>query len=337
MTDALEVPKLKLNNGKMMPAIALGTYLGFGQNGTIKSQNKKLRNVVMRAIDIGYRHFDTAFIYETEEEIGEAIRMKIDEGVVKRDDIFVTTKLWNTHHKREQVPLVLKQTLDIMGLNYVDLYLMHWPIGLNEDYTFSNVDFMETWRGMEDAQRLGLTKAIGVSNFNAEQLKRVIEEGSIKPAAIQIEIHPQITQADLIEYARSEGIVVMGYSPFGSLVMRFGMQFPGPKMDDPVLVEIARKYNKTTAQVILRWQVDRNVVPVPKTVNYERLKENIDIFDFKLEQQEIDKINQYDSHVRYTFPTFWQTHPYYPFEKVDNPLSDPFIGRKVNSFSNTKS
>ncbi|XP_068621863.1 aldo-keto reductase AKR2E4-like isoform X1 [Battus philenor] len=320
-----EVPKLKLNNGRMMPAIALGTYLGFDKNGVVKSQNKQFRDVIMNAIDIGYRHIDTAYIYETEEEIGEAIRMKIDEGVINRDDMFVTTKIWNTFHKREQVPMVLKKSLDKMGLTYVDLYLMHWPMALNEDYTFSDVDFMETWRGMEDAQNLGLVKSLGVSNFNAEQLKRVIEEGTIKPVAIEIEVHPQNIQKDMIENASSEGLVVMGYSPLGSLVSRYGVQSPGPKMDDPVLVEIAKKYNKTTPQVVLRWLVDRNVVPVSKSVNLERLKENISIFDFKLEEQEIEKINQFDGHIRYTFPTFWQTHPYYPFEKVDNPINDPFI------------
>ncbi|CAH2056249.1 unnamed protein product, partial [Iphiclides podalirius] len=319
-----EVPNLKLNNGKLMPAIALGTYLGFDRNGIVKSENKLLRDVVLRAIDTGYRHFDTAFIYSNEDEIGEAIRMKIDEGAVNRNDIFVTTKLWNTQHKRDQVPLALKQSLVIMGLNYVDLYLMHWPIALNENFTFSDVDFMETWRGLEDVQRLGLAKAIGVSNFNLEQLKRVLKEGNIKPAAIQIEIHPQIIQSELIQYANSEGLAVMGYSPFGSLVKRYGFQFPGPRIDDPVLVEIARKYNKTTPQVVLRWLVDRKVVPVPKTTNFNRLKENINIFDFKLEQQEIEKINQFNTNVRYTFPSFWQTHPFYPFEKIDIPLADPF-------------
>ncbi|KPJ10854.1 Alcohol dehydrogenase [NADP+] A [Papilio machaon] len=324
----VEVPKLKLNNGKLMPAIALGTYLGFDQGGVVKSVNKQLANVVMNAIDIGYRHFDTAAIYETEEEIGEGIRKKIEEGAINRDDIFVTTKLWNTQHKREQVPLALKQSLNKMGLNYVDLYLMHWPIGLNDDYTFSDVDFMETWRGLEDVQTMGLTKSIGVSNFNLDQLKILIKDASIKPVAIQVEVHPQMIQSEIIEYAKSEDMVVMGYSPFGSLVMRYGMQFPGPKIDEPVLVEIARKYNKTTPQVVLRWQIDRNVVPLPKSTNLKRLKENIDIFDFKLEQHEIEIINKFHNNVRYTLPSFWQTHPYYPFEKIDNPQANPFLNKR---------
>ncbi|XP_049882831.1 aldo-keto reductase AKR2E4-like isoform X4 [Pectinophora gossypiella] len=323
MASSVEVPKLKLNDGREMPAIALGTYLGFDANGVVEP-TKDLRDTLSRSIDIGWRHFDTASVYKTEKTIGEAISMKIQDGTVQRSDVFVTTKLWNTHHKREKVMTAIRESLEALGLNYIDLYLMHWPIGLNEDYTHSDVDFMETWRGMEDAQNLGLVKSIGVSNFNKEQLQRIIREGTVKPAALQIEVHPQIIQADLVDFARSEGIVVMGYSPFGSLVMRYGQQFPGPKMDDPDLTKMAQKYGKTTPQIVLRWLVDRNIVPVPKTTKVNRLEENINIFDFKLEKEEIDKINSFDSHTRYTFPSFWQNHPHYPFEQVDNPIADPF-------------
>ncbi|XP_013186405.2 aldo-keto reductase AKR2E4 [Amyelois transitella] len=325
MAAASEVPKLKLNNGAEMPAIALGTFLGFDQNGPVKSENKHLRDVVMEAIDVGYRHFDTATIYNTEDEVGEAINMKIRDGKVKREDVFVTTKLWNTQHKREQVTEALKTSLEKLGLDYVDLYLMHWPLGLNDDYTHSSVDFMETWRGLEDVVNQGLAKGIGVSNFNEDQIRRVLTEGNIKPAVLQIEIHPQIIQTDLVSYAQSQGLVVMGYSPLGSLVMRFGMMFPGPRVDDPKLVKIAQKYGKSTPQVVLRWLVDRNIVPVAKTTNPKRLRENINIFDFTLEKSEMEDINQYDSKKRYTQPSFWQNHPYYPFEKVDNPIADPFI------------
>uniref|UniRef100_A0A2A4IW06 NADP-dependent oxidoreductase domain-containing protein n=1 Tax=Heliothis virescens TaxID=7102 RepID=A0A2A4IW06_HELVI len=326
MSSFVEVPKLMMLDGRKMPAIGLGTYLGFDKNGVVTSKNKELRDVVMEAIDMGYRHFDTASIYNTEAEVGEAINMKIDEGVVRREDIFITTKLWNTQHKREEVAVAMRDALNKTGLDYIDLYLMHWPIGLNEDYSHSDVDFMETWRGMEDMYRLGLAKSIGVSNFNKQQLHRVLDEGTVKPVALQIEVHPQIIQEELIGYCKSEDIVVMGYSPFGSLVMRYGMQFPGPKMDDPVLVSIAEKYGKTTAQVVLRWLVDRNVVPIPKTVNPKRLAENINIFDFHLQPDEIEKINRFDSHTRFTLPSFWQSHPYYPFEQVKDPIADPFRG-----------
>ncbi|VVC97227.1 unnamed protein product, partial [Leptidea sinapis] len=182
-----EVPRIKLSNGAEMPAIALGAYLGFDQNGIIRPREHNLRDVIVRAIDVGYRHFDTASIYETEAEVGQAVRLKIAEGAVHRHDIFITTKLWNTQHRRDQVVSSLKESLKKMGLSYVDLYLMHWPIGLNEDYSYSDADYMETWRGLEDAQWLGLTRSIGVSNFNQDQLQRVIVEGSIKPVALQIE------------------------------------------------------------------------------------------------------------------------------------------------------
>ncbi|KAF9416550.1 hypothetical protein HW555_006125 [Spodoptera exigua] len=324
MSAVVDVPKYKMLDGREMPAIGLGTYLGFDKGGAVTSKDKQLRNVVTEAIDVGYRHFDTAAIYNTESEVGEAIRMKIEEGVIKREDVFLTTKLWNTHHKREEVIIAMKETLNKTGLDYVDLFLMHWPIGVNADYTHSDTDFMETWHAMEDMVKLGFTKSIGLSNFNKMQIQRVLNEGTIKPVALQIEVHPQIIQEELIAFAKAEGIVVMGYSPFGSLVMRFGMEFPGPKMDDPVLTSLAQKYGKTPAQIVLRWLVDRNVVPIPKTVNPKRLRENINIFDFKLEEDEIEKINQFDSNTRYTLPSFWQTHPYYPFEQIPNPIPDPF-------------
>ncbi|XP_059058852.1 aldo-keto reductase AKR2E4-like [Achroia grisella] len=324
MATAVDVPKLLLNNRREIPAIALGTFLGFDQNGVVKSIDKQLCNVVLNAIDLGYRHFDTASVYNTEEEIGEATQKKIAEGAVTRDELFLTTKLWNTHHERYQVLQALKESLKKLGTNYVDLYLMHWPMGLNDDYSYSDVDFMETWRGMEDAVRLGLAKTIGLSNFNKEQVKRVISEADMKPAVLQIEINPQIIQTDLVSYAQAEGLVVMGYSPFGSLVKRFGMDLPGPKMDDPVLVEIAQKYGKTTPQVVLRWMVDKKIIPIPKTINIKRLKENIEVFDFKLQENEIQQINGFDRRVRFTLPSFWQNHPYYPFEKIENPIPDPF-------------
>ncbi|XP_038217759.1 aldo-keto reductase AKR2E4-like [Zerene cesonia] len=320
-----DVVKIKLNNGDEMPVIALGTYLGFNENGIVQSRDHFLRNVILNAIDEGYRHFDTASIYETEGEIGEAVVMKIDEGVVKRSDVFITTKLWNTNHERDSVTMALRKTLLKMGLDYVDLFLMHWPIALNEDYTYSDVDYLDTWRGMEDAQRLGLTRSIGVSNFNKEQIERLLQECSIRPVALQIEVHPQIVQQDLVEYAQNKGLVVMGYSPFGSLVKRHGLEMSGPKMDDPTLMDIAKKYSKTTPQVVLRWLVDRNIVPVAKTVNSTRIKENINIFDFKLTEEEIFKINNFNEFKRYTLPSFWQNHKYYPFEKVANPLPNPFV------------
>ncbi|CAG9794271.1 unnamed protein product [Diatraea saccharalis] len=325
ITTAEKVVKVKLSNGHEMPGIALGTYLGFDKNGVIKSENKQLRDAVLNAIDLGYRHFDTAAIYDTEQEIGEAIKMKIDSGDVRRSEIFITTKLWNTHHKRDEVLTALKESLANLGTDYVDLYLMHWPIGLNKDYTYSDVDFMETWRGMEDASKLGLAKSIGVSNFNEEQLKRLLKEATVKPVALQIEIHPQIIQTNFVQFAQDNGIVVMAYSPLGSLVPRFGMQLPGPKMDDPVLTEIANNYKKTTPQVVLRCLVDRKIVPVVKSVNAKRQSDNIHIFDFSLSKEEMDKIYAFDSHTRFTLPSFWQDHPYYPFEKIDQPIADPFI------------
>ncbi|XP_028173980.1 aldo-keto reductase AKR2E4-like isoform X2 [Ostrinia furnacalis] len=324
MVVGVEVPKLKMNDGNYMPAIALGTYLGFGKDGPIKSENNMLHDAIIHALNAGYRHIDTAAIYNTEAEIGEALRMKLASGEIKREDLFITTKLWNTDHKREEVMEAMKESLTKLGLSYVDLYLMHWPMGLN-DYSHSDTDYIETWRGMEDVQRLGLAKSIGVSNFNKEQLTRLLREAEIKPTALQIEVHPQIIQTELVQFAHSEGIVVMGYSPFGALVMRYGMELPGPRFTDLRLADVAKKYRKTPAQVALRWLVDRNIVPIPKSVNPKRLEENINIFDFKLAPEEINRINDYNSNTRYTLPSFWQDHPYYPFEKIASPAANPFL------------
>ncbi|KAI8441668.1 hypothetical protein MSG28_015212 [Choristoneura fumiferana] len=321
MAASVQVPKLKLNDGREIPAIALGTYLGFDANGIIRSENHQLRDIVTRAIDLGFRHFDTSPVYHTEGEIGEGVAGKMSAGVVQRGDVFVTTKLWNTHHRREQVPVALRESLKNLDMNYVDLYLMHWPIGVNEDYSNNDVDFMETWRGLEDVQRLGLAKSIGVSNFNQSQLQRLLNESSIKPAVLQIEVHTQMVQAPLVSFAQSQGLVVMGYSPFGSLVERFGAPKPSSQ---PLLEELAAKYQKTPAQVVLRWLVDRNIIPMPKTVNSKRLQENINIFDFQLEKEDIEKINGLDTGLRFTLPSFWQDHLYYPFEKVENPIPSPF-------------
>ncbi|XP_023935313.1 aldo-keto reductase AKR2E4 [Bicyclus anynana] len=321
---AATVPTYEMNDGRQIPAVALGTYLGFDKNGAVKSQDNLLRDVILQAIDVGYRHFDTASIYSTEQEIGQAVRMKVEEGTVTREEIFITSKLWNTQHRREEVVKAVRDSLTKFGLDYIDLYLMHWPIGLNEDYSYSDVDYLDTWRGMEDAQQLGLVRSIGLSNFNRKQLERVIKEGSVKPAVLQIEIHPQLIQTSLVNYAQSQGVVVMGFSPFGSLVKRFGVDFPGPKLDDPTLSAIAKKYGKTTPQVVLRWIVERNIIPIPKTVKYSRLKENINIFDFELNEEEMQKINEFDDETRYTLPSFWQSHPYYPFDKIDNPVRNPF-------------
>ncbi|XP_041986130.1 aldo-keto reductase AKR2E4-like isoform X2 [Aricia agestis] len=319
-----EAPKIKLNDGNEMPALALGTFLGM-ENGVIVSKENELVNVIVEAIDIGYRHIDTAFIYNTEAEVSKALSTAFDKGATKREDVFVTTKLWNTHHQCDEVEEALRSQLNTLGLTYVDLYLMHWPMGFHSNNTYSDVDYMETWKGLENAKMLGLTKSIGVSNFNKEQLARLLAEGYVKPAALQIEIHLLNVESELVSFAQSHGITVMAYSPFGSLVKRFGQMFPGPKCDDPALLPIANKYDKTVPQIALRWLVQRNIVPVFKTLNHSRLKSNMDIFDFNLTDEEMKILGSFDSDTKYTLPSFWQDHPHYPFKKIPKPLPSPFI------------
>ncbi|GBP87066.1 Aldo-keto reductase AKR2E4 [Eumeta japonica] len=464
----IEVPNLVLNDGRKMPAIALGTYLGFDKvlqeficnKGIVTSKDKELKKAVEYAIDVGYRHVDTAAVYATEAEVGEAIRAKVSNGTITREDIFVTTKLWNTHHERAKVIEAARESLKNLGLDYIDLYLMHWPIGLNyyvmlndddtdrysyktalssrfchkthtvalhkkhsvaslgstlhhgravvwpvwlqyeggpgrswdwkgiihyellpqgktinsdlycqnlmrfkqeaekkrpeainrkgvvfhhdnarpntslttqqifrewDDNTESPVDYLETWRGMEDVQRLGLARSVGLSNFNRSQLARVLDEAEVKPAALQIEVHPNLVQRELVEVAQNRGLLVMGYSPLGFLASRMGAEHVVPDSNDPILNEIAKKYGKTTYQVVLRWQVDRRIVPIPKSTNEGRLLQNIDIFDFELTEDEVAKIGTSYERRRIVLPSFWQDHPHYPFEKIDKPIPNPFV------------
>ncbi|CAH2056197.1 unnamed protein product, partial [Iphiclides podalirius] len=303
-----------LNDGRTIPGFGLGTWLGFVQES--KSKKDEVENAVKWAIDAGYRHIDTASIYDTEDQVGKAINKKIDEGVVKREDIFVTTKLWNDAHARDAVVPTLRNSLKKLNLDYVDLYLIHWPIPQYHNGSFYDVDYLETWEGMIEAQKLGLAKSIGVSNFNQKMLERIIAKSSVKPAMLQVEINLNLQQPDLREYCRENDIAVTGYTPFGSIFpSKAQSDAPPPRVTDPALVKIAEKYNKTVPQVVLRYLVELNVIPIPKTVTKSRVEQNIDIFDFQLTQEERDLLKGYDKNYRTIAPKNWINSKYYPFEK----------------------
>jgi len=308
-------PAVKLNNGKSFPVLGLGTW---------KSQPGQVTQAVKDALDLGYRHIDCAYVYGNEAEVGEAIKTKIAEKVVKREDLFVTSKVWNTFHSRDNVFKLLKETLQNLGLTYLDLYLIHWPMGYKENagtlfpkdgetWLFSDVDYLETWKAMEDAVKQGLVRAIGLSNFNSQQIDRVIAAAEIKPAVLQVEIHPYLNQQKLIDFCKSRNIVVTAYSPLGS------PDRPWAKPDDPLLIEdprvvqIAKKYNKTPAQILLRYPIDRGVTVIPKSVTKERIKQNADLFDFKLEAADITALNALDANGRALHEGWASTHKYYPF------------------------
>lgn len=316
----MAAPTITLNNGKKCPVLGLGTWQSADDPSVVEQ-------AVRDAVDAGYRHFDCAYIYGNEKEIGKALRDKIAEGVVKREDLFITTKLWNTSHKRESVVPTCKRSLMNFGFDYVDLYLIHWPIAYEDNADFSlwpvdkdgnplsgDVDYLDTWRGMEECVKLGLTKSIGLSNFNSVQIDRVLSIATIKPVMNQVEVHPNLNQKKLREFCAQRGIAITAYSPFGSPKRTWAKPTdPQVTMDAAEIVAVAKKYGKTSAQVILRYLIDIGTIPIPKSSSKERIKQNINIFDFKLTPQEIASIDKLDCGLRICPATEFKKHKDYPF------------------------
>ncbi|XP_066146886.1 aldo-keto reductase family 1 member B1-like [Euwallacea fornicatus] len=312
----MSVPRfVHLNNGVSLPTIGLGTY---------KSPKGQVEEAVKAAIDIGYRHFDCAWYYGNETEVGSAIKEKINSGTVKREDIFVTSKLWNNFHARDAVIPKLKESLTSLGLEYLDLYLIHWPFGIKQDGPplpsenaesfFTDDDYVETWKGMEDAQKLGLTKSIGLSNFNSEQVERILKNATIKPVVNQVECNPNLTQKKLISYCKERDIVIVGYTPLGRVEVAGQPGFPDPTILDAKVIAMSKKYNKTAAQIVLNYLVNNlGVVVIPKSVTPSRIKENFEIYDFVLDAEDETYLDSRNNGQRVAQLTPYKTHKYYPF------------------------
>jgi len=247
--------------------------------------------------EAGYRHIDCASVYDNEGEIGQALAEVFAKGVIKRSDVFITSKLWNTAHKKSQVRPALEKTLKDLQLTYLDLYLVHWPVSFvhkseEEDdgtITFDKVPLEETWHAMEDLlQTGGLVKAIGVSNYTLLTLLDLLSYAKVVPAVNQVEVSPFFIRDNLYSKCAENGIHVVGYSPFGGdLVMR---PKTGP-LHSVVIAEIAKAHGKTPAQVILRWTLQRGISVIPKTVGKERLVENLQSADFTLTSKQIQAID----------------------------------------------
>ncbi|XP_041983687.1 uncharacterized protein LOC121736511 [Aricia agestis] len=308
---AVVVPRVKLNDGRKMPAIALGTWLGNNAQGPIPPGKDEVEKAVTWALEAGYRHIDTAWRYKVEDQVGRGLKG------VPREELFITTKLWNDAHARSAVVPALRASLDKLQLDFVDLYLIHWPSGQYENGTYDMTDYLETWRGMVEAKELGLTKSIGLSNFNQDMISRILNNSLEKPAVLQVELNLNLQQPALLSYCRSHNITVMGYTPFGALFRhKARADAPPPRVDDPQLVAVAQKYHKTVPQLVLRYLVELGVVPIPKSVTKRRIEENIDIFDFHLQDEDKELLRSYDRGYR-TIPQLqWRDHPYYPFEKT---------------------
>ena len=302
--------KIVLNTGAPMPMIGLGTW---------KSAKDKVGQAVGYAlVEAGYRHIDCASVYGNEKEIGESLAAVFENGVVPRGDVFITSKLWNSAHKKDAVLVACKKTLSDLKLDYLDLYLMHWAtatpggdsevVDENGILITEKVPIRETWEAMEDLVQSGLVKAIGVANFTAPLVCDLLSYARIPPSVNQIELHPYFQQSRLLEFLTSRNIAVTAYSPLG----RPGNDDMGARLiEDETIVRIARAHKKTPAQALLRWGIQRNTVVIPKSTYPERIKENIDVFDFELSNNNMDAIGELERGLRLVDPYFWGKIPYF--------------------------
>ena len=268
MTTVTAVPVVRLNNGVEIPQLGFGVF-------TVPPEQTE--DVTRTALEIGYRHVDTAQMYGNEAGVGRAVRA----AGLDRDDVFVTSKLDNPHHARDDALRSFDRTLAELGFDHVDLFLVHWPLPEVGDY-------VETWHAMEDIYRSGRARAIGVSNFQPHHLRRLLAAAEVVPAVNQIEVHPYLVQDDVRAFGAEHGIVTEAWAPIAR----------GRVLDDPVITAIAKRAERTPAQVTLRWAVQRGDVVFPKSVTRSRVEENFRLFDFELADDEMAEITALDRQER---------------------------------------
>lgn len=254
-------------NGRTMPKIGLGTY-------GVKDSDE-CRESVKHAIEQGYRSIDTAMIYGNEETVGQGIKEGLKSTGLSREDLFITSKLWLTDFGRQNVEEAYRQSVEKLGLDYLDLYLMHWP-GTNEAV------MIDSWRGMEDLYKQNQVKNIGVSNFTPEHFEALLAQVSIKPVINQVEFHPYLTQNKLRKYLEAQNIIMESWSPLMNSQI----------LHDDVINEVANEVGKTPAQVVIRWNIQHDVVVIPKSVTPHRIEENLDVWNFELSDNQMERIDQ---------------------------------------------
>eukprot|EP00249_Psilotum_nudum_P018040 c26612_g1_i1 orf=217-1173(+) len=284
----------KLNTGAAIPLIGFGTAFTTA-SGPVG--HEEMKSAVLAAIKEGYRHIDTAAFYGSEASVGKALTEAFDVGLLARDEIFVTSKLWCSDAYPEGVIPALRRTLSALRLQYLDLYLMHWPLRLKEGSNFFNpkdddflpVDIKGTWQAMERCVDLGLTKAIGVSNFSSKKIEDLLTYARIPPAVDQVEMHPTWQQKQLREYCSNVNVHVSAWSPLGASGKHWGSRVV---LDHPLIKEIAAKHGKTSAQVALRWGLQQGVSVLPRSTTKAHMANNLQVFDWQLTQDDLDKINK---------------------------------------------
>ncbi|WP_339717938.1 aldo/keto reductase [Cyclobacterium amurskyense] len=311
---------ITFKNQDKMPMLGLGTW---------KSGPGEVYQAVLWALEAGYRHIDCAAIYQNEKEVGDALKEAFDKGIVKREEVWVTSKLWNNAHEIDKVEEGLQKTLADLQLTYLDLYLIHWPISLKSGVTFpkdgndfldyKTVPLTDTWKGMEALKEKGLTKHIGVSNFNKAKLSEIIGACQVVPEMNQIEIHPYLPQEGLVSFCKEKGINLTAYSPLGSADRPKARQ----KEDDPILMEhkvfkdIAKKHEASVAQVLIAWSLHRGIAVIPKSANKDRIKANLASKDIELDKDDLKAIGEITSRHRYIDGTFFTEVPGSPFKQSD--------------------
>lgn len=317
----LRTPLIRLSNGLKMPQFGLGTWL---------SEKGKVQTAVEDAIDLGYRQIDCAWVYGNEDEVGAAIKNKIDQRIVKREELFIVSKLWNIHHQPDDVQRALDLSLRSLDLDYLDLYLMHFPLGFenindnpfpfdkkNNRMFFDEIDYITTYNAMEELMG-DHCKGLGVSNFNTFQISRLLENSSHKPLVNQIESNPYNHNQELVDHCRELGVEIMAYSPLGNPAApptRNWEENSVPLIQDPIVSKIAEKYGKTNAQVLIRYAIDRGVIVIPKSVTKSRLEANSNVFDFELDGGDKETLLNLERGFRVVELAANIDHKYYPFRE----------------------
>ncbi|CAJ0932082.1 unnamed protein product, partial [Mesorhabditis belari] len=303
-------PTITLPDGHKMPQVGLGTW---------QSNPGEVEKAVKVAVKDGYRLIDTAQGYENEEEIGNALQELYNEGVIKREDVFITTKIWSTHLNPERQEAIVKESLRKLRTDYLDLVLAHMPAAASEDMSKheNDISVEDIWKALEKHVEKGLVRSIGVSNFNEEQIERIAKIATVPIASSQVELHIYLPQHKMLEVCKKHGIVVTSYATLGSpgrvnFRLKSGAKLVWAEapsaLDNPLVIELAKKYNKTPAQILIRWAMDLGVAVIPKSVNGDRIKQNFELFDFHLEQDEVEKLSHREHHQRLFLQDFMEGH-----------------------------
>ncbi len=298
---------IKFKNGDEMPILGLGTW---------KSREGEVYRAVQEAIRVGYRHIDCAFNYGNEKEIGQAIADMISAGEIRREELWITSKLWNDSHRREHVLPAIQGALADLQLEYLDLYLIHWPVAIkhgvgfpksaSEFVSLEEVPLIETWEAMIDLHGQGLARHIGVSNFNVPKIKHLTTESGFQPEMIQVEMHPYLTQTELVDYARSAGIGLTAYSPLGSNDRPERIRGNRPVLlENEVVVAIAKAHDVTPAQVLIAFLNHRGVAAIPKSANKERIRQNLESTKVSLSESDMKQLLDLNQNLRYIDGSTW--------------------------------